>query len=239
MTHPLTRSQAPEIRLSTVLSAFAIAFGLGFVMPLALQSDWLAGIQASLSGVEPKAFWYLARSTAFVAFSLLWLSMALGLSIKNRLARLWPGGPTAVDLHEYTSLLGLAFGCFHGLILTGDQYTGYTLAQVLVPFGSTNYRPLWVGLGQIGLYLMAFVALSFYIRRFIGYKVWRLIHFANFAVFALALVHGLFSGTDSSIPWARWIYLCSALSVTLLTIYRIQVTRRAREQRARARTVAG
>ena len=96
--------------------------------------------------------------------------MALGLAITNKLARAWPGGPTIAALHDYTSLLGLAFGCFHALILTGDRYTNYTLAQVLVPFASVNYRPLWVGLGQIGLYLMGIVGLSLYVRRWIGYR---------------------------------------------------------------------
>ena len=115
--------------LATVF-LFGAAFVAGCALALLLQVNWLAGIQASLSGAQPKAYWYLSRATAFVAFGLLWLSMALGLAITNKLARLWPGGPAAADLHQYSSLLGLAFGCFHGLILTGDSYSGYTLAQV-------------------------------------------------------------------------------------------------------------
>jgi hypothetical protein len=62
----------------------------------------------------------------------------LGLSITNRLARLWPGGPAAADLHEHASLLGLAFGLLHALVLLGDAYIGYTLPQLLIPFASVS-----------------------------------------------------------------------------------------------------
>src|SRR5439155_688934 len=104
----------------------------------------------------------------------------------------------------------------HALVLLGDKYIGYTLPQILIPFASVGYQPLWVGLGQIGLYMMALVTLSFYVRRWIGARTWRLIHFLSFAVFALALVHGLFSGTDSSTPWALGMYLGSAVTATAL-----------------------
>lgn len=216
-----------DIHPLAILLVVGLGLVLGYAGRLLLQVDWLAGIQASLSGAQPKAFWYLSRAAAFVAFGLLWLSMALGLGITNKLARLWPGGPAAADLHEYTSLLGLAFGGFHGLILLGDGYSNYTLAQLLVPFATTQYRPLWVGLGQVALYLGAVVGLSFYVRRFIGYRAWRLIHYASFAFFALALLHGLFSGADSAALWARGLYLGSGLSLVGLTLYRIRMARRA------------
>lgn len=96
-------------RLLSILWSMLLAglgFAGGYLAVVAVQSGWLAALGTSLSGAEPKAFWELSRAAAFVAFALIWLSMALGLSITNRLARLWPGGPAAADLHQYTSLLG-------------------------------------------------------------------------------------------------------------------------------------
>jgi predicted ferric reductase len=184
----------------------------------------LAAFGAALLGQH--AAWYLSRASAFVAYLLLWWSMILGLSITNRLARVWPGGPAAADLHEHASLLGLGFGLLHALVLLGDQYIGYTLLQILIPFANAGYQPLWVGLGQIGLYLMALVTFSFYVRRWIGARAWRAIHFLSFVVFVLALLHGLFSGTDSSAPWAIWMYASTGLSVLAMTIYRFFAQRR-------------
>src|SRR3954447_8040661 len=151
----------------TIVLIMAAAFGLGAGVHLLAQVDWLSGMRASLSGTAPHVFWYLSRATAFVAFALLWLSMVSGLSTTNRLARLWPGGPAAADLHQYTSLLGLALGTFHGPILLGDGTSTYSLAQLLVPCTRLHCRPVWVGVGQFGLYLSVVVTLSFSVRRFI------------------------------------------------------------------------
>lgn len=207
--------------LGVVLMA-AIAFGIGCTITIFSSSDWYTALLSTVTGTEPTAFWYVSRSAAFVAYVLLWLSMVLGLSITNKLARLWPGGPAVVDLHQYSSLLGLAFGCIHALILLGDHYIGYTIGQILLPFNSLSYHPISVGLGQCALYLGIVVALSFYVRQYIGYRSWRLLHYASFAVFALVLFHGLFSGTDSSALWARLLYGTSGLSVIGLTVYRIR-----------------
>jgi predicted ferric reductase len=210
----------PAVPLLTLL-LMLMAIAAGVFAAVVVLPSWLPGLSASLLGPEPKAYWYLSRSSAVVAYLLLWLSMASGLTISNRLARIWPGGPTAFDLHQYTSLLGLGFALFHALILMGDRYIAYTLGQVLIPFASDSYRPLWVGLGQLGWYLMAIVSLTFYVRRRIGHRLWRLIHLLSYAMFALALIHGLLSGTDSGAGWARGMYWISAASLVFLTAYRI------------------
>jgi predicted ferric reductase len=206
-------------------------------LTLAGQAGGVAALVTALLGQH--SAWYLSRASAFVAYMLLWWSMILGLSITNRLARLWPGGPSAADLHQHASLLGLGFGLLHALILLGDSYIGYTLPQILIPFASTSYQPLWVGLGQIGLYLMAMVTFSFYIRQWIGARAWRTIHYLSFGVFALALLHGLFSGTDSSLPWAFWMYVSTGASVLAMTIYRIVVRRGATASPARLGVARG
>jgi predicted ferric reductase len=214
-----------------------LAILVGMAMALAGQAGGLAELSSALLGEH--AAWYLSRASAFVAYVLLWWSMVLGLSITNRLARLWPGGPAAADLHEHASLLGLAFGLLHALALLGDAYIGYTLPQILIPFASVSYEPLWVGVGQISLYMMALVTFSFYVRRWIGARAWRMIHYLSFAVLVLALVHGVFSGTDSSLPWAFWMYAGTGASVLGMTIYRIVAGRGSTTSRAHPVSVPG
>ena len=106
-----------------------LAMIVGMGGAILLLPTWLPNMATSLTGTEPKVFWYLSRATAFVSLSILWLSMALGLGISNKMARLWPGAPAAFAIHEYVSLLGLAFALFHALILLGDHYINFTLAQ--------------------------------------------------------------------------------------------------------------
>lgn len=147
--------------------------------------------------------------------------MLFGLLMTSKLSRAWPGGPTAFDLHQHTSLLGLALALFHALILLGDRYVAANLAQIPVPFAYQSYAPLWVGAGQLALYGLAVGGLSFYLKERIGRRTWRLIHFVSFAVFALVLVHGIWSGSDSGAVWARALYWVSGGSVLFLTIYRL------------------
>jgi predicted ferric reductase len=198
-----------------------IAIAVGLLLAIVVLPFWVPNLDQSLSGSSPKAFWYLSRGTAFVAMGLLWASMALGLGITNKMARAWPGAPASFAIHEYVSLLGLAFGGFHALILLGDQYSHYTLAQLLTPFAAGTYRPFWVGLGQIGFYTWAIVAVTFYMRGLIGQKGWRLVHFASFASYLMALVHGLTAGTDTLLPWAQQFYWLSGGSLLFLLMVRI------------------
>lgn len=229
ITHPTALPAAhtpadPEASLSTAsVGLIALAAAGGALLAIVLPS-LLPGLATSLLGPEPKVYWYLARSTAFVAYVLLWLAMALGLMMTNQLARLWPGGPLAFDLHEHASILGLAFGLFHALILLGDRYASYTFAQILVPFASGGAAAGWVGMGQVGLYLMAIVGLSFSFRPLIGQAGWRLIHCLSFVIFALVLLHGVMSGSDSGSAWAQALYWLSGGSLLFLTVYRVLVS---------------
>jgi hypothetical protein len=213
---------APALALETVIMVL-LAVIAGALAATMLLPAWLPGLSASLLGSEPKAYWYLARSSGLVAYLMLWLSMLLGLSMRSRLAHVWPGGPTTFDLHQHTSLLGLALALFHGLILLGDRYIGFTLVMVLLPFAATDATSVWVGVGQVAFYLLTVVGLSFYVRNMIGRKVWRRLHFVSFATFLLALFHGLGSGTDSAAPLGQALYWLSGASVLFFTVYRVLV----------------
>jgi predicted ferric reductase len=149
--------------------------------------------------------------------------MALGLTITNKMARLWPGAPAAFAIHEYVSLLGLAFAVFHAIVILGDHYINFTLLQLLVPFSTKDYRPFWIGMGQIAFYTWAIIAATFYIRPLIGQKSWRFLHYGSFGMYLLGIFHGIFSGTDTSTGWAQNYYWYSAGILVFLLMYRILV----------------
>ena len=205
---------------------FVLAVFFGLVAAAYVLPVWLPGIAGSFTGSSPKVYWYLSRATGFVALAMLWASMMLGIGITNKLARLWPGVPPTMAIHEYTGLLGLFFACFHALILLGDHYSHYRVVQLLMPFGSVQYRPTWVGLGQLGFYAWLIIALTFYIRKVIGKKTWRVIHYASFACYLIALIHGLASGTDVGSLWAQDFYWGTGGSLLFLLVYRILTSRK-------------
>jgi hypothetical protein len=202
-----------QIYLLWFIAAIVVA-----LLVLPLLPGLLANFVYSFSGEAPKIYWYLSRASGIVSFTILWISMALGLGITNRMARLWPGAPSAFAIHQFTSLLGLAFAIYHALVLMGDHFVDFSLPRLVVPF-SIAYETIWVGLGQVCFYIWLLVVMSFYIRQRIGQKTWRMIHYANFVIYGMAFLHGVRSGTD--IQWLSWYFWLSGTSLVLLLAYRI------------------
>jgi predicted ferric reductase len=232
-------AEEPESQVS--FSLFALILLVAFLSALITVSflpDWLPGLSDSLTGSNISAFWYLSRGSAVIAYLLLWLSMILGTGITNKLGALWPGLPSTIEMHEYTSILGLAFGIFHGLILLGDQYISFSLVQVLVPFSTTSYKPIAVGIGQVALYVWALLDISFYIRKTIGKKMWRAIHFGSFFTYVSVLFHAIVTGTDASATWLQLVYWITGAILAFMICYRILTSvAKAREKRIRLRAL--
>jgi len=177
-------------------------------------------IAVIMTGASQQTAWYVIRGTGIIAYVLVTLSVVVGLLMSNRLAS---PGRQRVDLYEvhaFVALLGLAFASVHGLSLLLDSFIGFSPVQLLVPFAST-YRPFAVALGIVGFYLMAMVYGSLWLRRYIGYRAWRTLHYASFIAFVGASFHGILSGTDSSTLWMFAIYGVSMAAVAGLLVYRI------------------
>lgn len=191
------------------------------VLALRVLPNWLPGLSSSIIGTQPKVFWFVSRSSAIIAYLLLWLSMIIGVGITNKTAAIWPGLPTAIELHQYLSILGLFIVLSHILILLGDSFLKLQFLQILIPFSATQYRPFSVGLGQIGLYLWIILIASFYIRKKIGSKTWRILHSISFVTYLVGLIHGITAGTDAAAPWAKSLYWMTLAILLFMTIYRI------------------
>ncbi|MCZ7568288.1 MAG: ferric reductase-like transmembrane domain-containing protein [Ardenticatenaceae bacterium] len=178
-------------------------------------------------------FWFLSRAAGLSAFALLTINVCLGLMVSSRSLDAFLARWRAYDLHQFSALLALGFLGLHIFALLGDHYFNFRLSELLVPL-ALPYRPAWTALGVVAFYLMIGIVASFYVRRLIGYRTWRLIHYLTFGVYLLALAHGLFSGTDSGRLWAAMLYVGSATAVATLTTWRI-LSRSARRRPARAR----
>jgi predicted ferric reductase len=182
--------------------------------------------------------WYVARGGGMTAFALLGLSVVLGLVLSLRLASpRWPRMVTH-DLHEHLTLLALAFTGVHVLAIVLNPAVEFGLADVLIPFAA-SYQPVWTAAGVIAAELAVAVWVSTRFRHRIGYRRWRTLHMAAFAVFALALLHGLVQGTDTGSPWALAVYVPVAAAVAGLTALRVMASRTgAAARRAPARPAA-
>jgi sulfoxide reductase heme-binding subunit YedZ len=164
-------------------------------------------------------FWILARAGGVAAYALLTASVLAGLALKSRPFGRALKAATATDLHRTLALLGLGFVALHGVALVLDSTVRISPLALAVP-GLSPYRPLATALGVVAAELMLAVYLSFGLRRRIGAKVWRALHWATYAVFAGATVHGLAAGSDSARLWATGLYLGAVAAVVFATAWR-------------------
>jgi DMSO/TMAO reductase YedYZ heme-binding membrane subunit len=165
-------------------------------------------------------FWLLARASGFTAYLLLAASGLAGLVLKSRPFGRAVKAASVMDLHRFLALLGLGALVLHGTALMLDRTLRMPLAGLLVP-GASPYRPLSVALGVLAAELMALIVVSFPLRRHIGQKAWRRLHWATYLVFGLATVHGLLAGSDSAQPWSHDLYVGAVGAFAFATAWRL------------------
>ena len=146
--------------------------------------------------------------------------------------------PISFTLHQDLAGIGVALALVHAAVLMIDRSVPHSPVEVVVPFAGP-YRPLWVGIGQIAMGLSLLVLLSFYVRKRIGTRAWRTIHYLSLAAFAGATVHGLMAGSDTSAGWVYAGYLTLTVIVVFLTTYRIVLALGSRSGERRLPTPAG
>ncbi len=116
------------------------------------------------------------------------------------------------DVHRNLSLLCLAFVGVHVVTTVADGYVPIGLLDAVIPFRSP-YRPLYVGLGALTLDLLLAVLVTSALRRRIGYASWRFVHWLAYLCWPIAVLHGLGSGSDTSLPLTLAIDALSAAAV--------------------------
>lgn len=167
-------------------------------------------------------FWLLARASGLVAYALLAASVVLGLVVKARPLGRSVSPAAVVDLHRFLALLGLGALALHGVALVADDAVDIGLGALFVP-GASPYRPFATALGVLAAELMVLIYLSFSVRRRIGAKAWRALHWLTYLVFALGTVHGLAAGSDSGRTWALALYGAAVGAVVGALAWRLVV----------------
>lgn len=164
--------------------------------------------------------WYVARAGGMLAFVLLTLAMLVGIGLAGRVTHVrWPRFAVE-DLHGYLGVLAAVFLGIHiGSILL-DGFVPFSLTAVLVP-GASSYRTIPVAFGVVAAELLVALAFTNRYRRRLPYRLWRRLHYANFAVWLGALVHGVTAGTDRSSTWGMAVFAGAAASVCAVTAWRV------------------
>ncbi|PXW28740.1 ferric reductase-like transmembrane domain-containing protein [Nocardia sp. 348MFTsu5.1] len=147
-----------------------------------------------------QALWALGRGTGISALIILTLSLASGIVVRSGRPLLTLPRFGVVELHRNTSLLGTLLIAIHVGALFFDPYAQLNLVDYVVPFFG-NYRPFWLGLGTLALDLIILIVITSLLRHRLGHKVFRTVHWLAYALWPIALAHGLGNGTDTGHLW--------------------------------------
>lgn len=173
----------------------------------------IGGALASRLGIAHVSFprsestvpWLLSRVTGVTALLALALDVAIGLLVSTRLANRVLAKGVGVQLHQWLSPLALALVLGHVALLLADGYIQFDALDLLLPFGAP-YRPFAVAIGVVAAYVALVVHVSFALRKRIGPKLWRRLHYLSFVALAGAGAHAVLAGTDAASPWLIALY---------------------------------
>jgi len=171
-----------------------------------------------------KELWYLTRGTGAVALLLLTASVLLGVANTTRWKTdRWPRF-IVYGLHRNVTLLALTFTVVHVLTTIVDSFAPIAVVDAFIPFLSP-YRPFWLGLGTVAFdLLLALIATSF-LRRRIGTRAWRAVHWLAYASWPVALLHTFGTGSDARAGWMLFLGLACGLSVLAAVMWRLLAAR--------------
>lgn len=146
------------------------------------------------------ALWVIGRGTGVAAVVLLTASVLLGTITRG--GRPLPGLPRfAVQLvHRDVSLASTVLVVVHVATLLLDTEAELRLLDTVVPFAG-SYRWSWLGLGTLAVDLLVVLVVTALLRRVIGPRVFRAVHWAAYAMWPLALAHAVGTGTDGTSVW--------------------------------------
>ncbi len=168
-----------------------------------------------LATIGPSAYWYLARGTGVVSLLLLTASVVLGVlgPLRFSAGPRWPR--FAIDtLHRDVSLLVIAVLVAHIITSVLDTFAPIKLTDAVIPLAA-SYRPLWLGLGALSFDILLALVVTSLLRRRLGYRAWRAVHWLAYASWPVAVLHGLGTGSDTK---AWWMLALTAVCVVVVLV---------------------
>jgi sulfoxide reductase heme-binding subunit YedZ len=166
------------------------------------------------------ALWYVGRGTGVASLLLLTVVVALGIATRSGRAGFGLPRFAVAAVHRTASLTAVAFLLIHVGSLYLDPYAQLHLVDFVVPFTGT-YRPFWLGLGTIGLDLVAALVVTSLLRQRLGRRTWRAVHWLAYLSWPVALSHALGTGTDNGSWWLRALAAACMLAVLGAVSWRV------------------
>lgn len=182
--------------------------------------------------------WYASRAFGLVAFTLLYVSIFLGLTLRIPLLRKIFAPVYSMRIHCWISFQATILAFLHGSALMLDRFLKFSIVDVFVPFAS-SFEPVLLPLGILSFYLMVILVATSYGRKYMSQKLWRITHFANIVLYIIVLVHIFGLGTDLKNPIVFDIFLYANAFLVFLMLLNMQLRIAEAHRRRKDATLSG
>jgi hypothetical protein len=164
-----------------------------------------------------EVLWAASRATALSSIVLLTVTFVLGMLTSARTAGTTGGRVVSTALHRTLALLMVAFIAVHVITAIAETYVDIGWISALVPFTSA-YQTVWIGLGTLALDLVLALIITSLLRHRLPTRLWRGIHWASYALWPIAVVHGLTSVTVDKTLTYGLIAACAVAAAAALVV---------------------
>jgi methionine sulfoxide reductase heme-binding subunit len=176
----------------------------------------------------------LSAYVGLAAVAAVTFNVLLGLLMAFRYSphRSWPHRRfNYFRFHNWTGYVALAVSMLHPIILVFNKKPRFRVLDLLYPAHSPA-QPLDNTVGAMGLYLLALVVVTSYLRIRLGRRLWKSLHFAIYFAAAALFWHSLFTdpGLKSApVDWfdgGKLFVVSCLLMIAAISLMRLRYARK-------------
>jgi methionine sulfoxide reductase heme-binding subunit len=170
-----------------------------------------------------QGLWLVSRASGLILLVLFSVVMVLGVATRTgATTRRWPRFAVA-ELHRTLSLFAVALLGLHVATAVLDPYVSIGWIAVVLPFTS-HYETLAIGAGTLAVDLGGAVLITTLLRRKLGLRTWRAVHYLAYLAWPVAFVHAIRAASyDQHLWWValtEWGSLAAVATAVLVRLVR-------------------
>jgi methionine sulfoxide reductase heme-binding subunit len=170
-----------------------------------------------------QGLWLVSRASGLILLVLFSVVMVLGVATRTgATSRRWPRFAVA-ELHRSLSLFAVALLGLHVATALLDPYVSIGWIAAVLPFTS-HYEILAIGAGTLAVDLGGAVLITSLLRRRLGLRTWRAVHYLAYLAWPIAFVHAIRAASyDQHLWWvalAEWGSLAAVATAVVVRLVR-------------------
>jgi methionine sulfoxide reductase heme-binding subunit len=170
-----------------------------------------------------QGLWLVSRASGLILLVLFSAVMVLGVATRTgATSRRWPRFAVA-ELHRSLSLFAVALLGLHVATALLDPYVSIGWIAAVLPFTS-HYETLAIGAGTLAVDLGGAVLITSLLRRRLGLRTWRAVHYLAYLAWPVAFVHAIRAASyDQHLWWvalAEWGSLAAVATAVVVRLVR-------------------